>query len=283
MIEQNADTRNVISMQREVLWIDFQSQQPAHELREALASLCKVFRSRPDVQLFYGKGAPSLIIIEADNPDEALLKQFLTLKQRFPRTPIILLVRNITLELALWAIKVRVWDLVHTPLDEHRRQELLERLNALLNQLRRPNEARKAIVSSDTVTLPSLQQLDKRGLTRLQPALAIIRTGFNLHVSESELAQSCAMSVHHFSRTFSKLMGSPLQEYIVRIRLEAAANMLLTSSQPISTIALDVGFNDASYFSRAFRKYYQISPTEFRANHGRIDQGGHPKLISSNP
>ena len=75
-------------MQRGVLWIDFQSQQPAHELREALASLCKVFRSRPDVQLFYGKGAPSLIIIEADNPDEALLKQFLTLKQRFPRTVI---------------------------------------------------------------------------------------------------------------------------------------------------------------------------------------------------
>jgi len=272
MFDRDADNGTVVALRVDVLWIDFQSPEPERELLEALAGKYRLVRSQPDELLLYDVGAPGLIIMETDIPDELVLKLFQALKLRFPRTPVILLSRTIALELALWAIKVRVWDLVHTPLDQVSRQELLGRLDKLLLQLRRPDEARKAIVSSASIPPLSPQTGDKHGLARLQPALEIIRLDFNRHLSEPVLAKSCAMSVHHFSRTFSKLMGLPLQEYIVRIRLEAATNLLLSSNRPVSTIALDVGFNDASYFSRAFKKHYQLSPSEYRANKGHGDQ-----------
>lgn len=284
MFDRDADNGTVVALRVDVLWIDFQSPEPERELLEALAGKYRLVRSQPDELLLYDVGAPGLIIMETDIPDELVLKLFQALKLRFPRTPVILLSRTIALELALWAIKVRVWDLVHTPLDPVSRQELRGRLDKLLLQLRRPDEARKAIVSSASIPPLSPQTGDKHGLARLHPALEIIRLDFNRHLSEPVLAQSCAMSVHHFSRTFSKLMGLPLQEYIVRIRLEAAASLLLSSNRPVSTIALDVGFNDASYFSRAFKKHYQLSPSEYRANKGRggqVDKASVLKLISS--
>jgi len=284
MFDRDADNETVVTLHVDVLWIDFQSREPERELLEALAGKYRLVRSQPDELLLYNVGTPGLIIMESDIPNELVLKLYQALKLRFPRTPVILLSRTIALELALWAIKVRVWDLVHTPLNQDNRQELLGRLDKLLLQLRRKDEARKAIVSSAPIPPLGPQSWDKHGLARLQPALEIIRLNFNRQLSEPVLAQSCSMSVHHFSRTFSKLIGLPLQEYIVRIRLEAATNLLLSSNRPVSTIALDVGFNDASYFSRAFKKHYQVSPSEYRVNkdHGDpVDKVSVLKLISS--
>lgn len=283
MFTQSADNGTVVPLRVDILWIDFQSPQPELELQNELAGKYRLVRSQSDERLLFNEGAPSLIILETDTPDELAIKLFQTFKRRFPRTPVVLFAHTITVELALWAIKVRVWDLVHTPLDLIKRRELQDRLSKLMSQLHRPDMGRKAIVSSDVQPPAIGQKVEPHSLAKLQPALEMIKTDFNKHLSEPALAKSCLMSVHHFSRTFSKLMGLPLQEYIIKVRLDAAANLLLNSSRPVSTIALDVGFNDASYFSRTFRKHYQISPTEFRANHGRTDHDSLPKLISSNP
>ena len=67
------------------------------------------------------------------------------------------------------------------------------------------------------------------------------------------------------SRLFRKVTGLSFKQYQVRQRLDHAAHQLRTmKNRPVSEIAKTVGYDDALYFSRAFRKHFNCSPTEYR-------------------
>ena len=53
-------------------------------------------------------------------------------------------------------------------------------------------------------------------------------------------------------------------DYIIKIRLDKAKEFLINNNYPINVIAKNVGYPDALYFSRLFKKYYNISPTNYR-------------------
>ena len=55
-----------------------------------------------------------------------------------------------------------------------------------------------------------------------------------------------------------------ITEYISSVRIEHAKNLLATTSAPIGSIALNVGIDDANYFTRIFKKFVGMSPTEYR-------------------
>ena len=79
------------------------------------------------------------------------------------------------------------------------------------------------------------------------------------------LAGVARFSPFHFHRVFQSLTGETVAERVRRRRLEVAAGRLLT--QPDATalcIALDVGFNSAEAFTRAFRGHFGITPTAWR-------------------
>ncbi len=78
------------------------------------------------------------------------------------------------------------------------------------------------------------------------------------------LAAEAGMSRWHFSRRFQELMGVPPSEYVVQHRLRLAAHRLQAGHDPIARIAADIGFADAGYFARAFRKRFGITPGGFR-------------------
>lgn len=62
---------------------------------------------------------------------------------------------------------------------------------------------------------------------------------------------------------FKKITGKTLNAYIVEKRLERVAT-LLTTNLPIARIAESVGFNNYSYFYKAFTKVYGMSPADYR-------------------
>lgn len=68
----------------------------------------------------------------------------------------------------------------------------------------------------------------------------------------------------YLSMLFKKCMGIPLVTYINRTRIDAAKSLLLNSSNPISYVASQVGFNDEKYFMRVFKAVEGITPTRFR-------------------
>ena len=86
-------------------------------------------------------------------------------------------------------------------------------------------------------------------------------------ISLPQLADMINMTPVSFSRFFKLRTGKNLSDYIIDIRLGAVARMLVDSTNPISEICYDCGFNNLSNFNRIFRKKKGCSPKEFRENY----------------
>jgi AraC family transcriptional regulator len=81
----------------------------------------------------------------------------------------------------------------------------------------------------------------------------------------AQLAEVSNFSEYHFHRIFKALRGETLGGYLTRLRMEAAANMLLHSDLPVEEIAFRVGYDIPSSFSKSFRQFFGASPTDYRS------------------
>ncbi len=77
-------------------------------------------------------------------------------------------------------------------------------------------------------------------------------------------AQEAGLSLFHFLRTFTKVLGVTPHQYLVRTRLRRAASLLADRDRPVTDIGYDVGFGDLSNFVRTFRRAAGVSPGRFR-------------------
>jgi AraC-like DNA-binding protein len=84
-----------------------------------------------------------------------------------------------------------------------------------------------------------------------------------------DLARAANLHPTYFSDRFQKLVGVRPLEYLMRYRLERAQFLLLTSRAPIKQVAYEVGIPDPAYFTRAFTRFWRVSPTRYRADHSR--------------
>jgi AraC-like DNA-binding protein len=87
---------------------------------------------------------------------------------------------------------------------------------------------------------------------------------FEDSVSLAAAAQAVNLSAKYFSDVFRKATGIPFVEYVARVRVEKAKNLLLNPQLCISEIAFEVGFQSLSQFNRSFRRHAGTSPTDYR-------------------
>jgi AraC-like DNA-binding protein len=78
------------------------------------------------------------------------------------------------------------------------------------------------------------------------------------------LAAIAGLSRAHFVRQFTRRAGAPPSEYVFRSRMARAARLLQSSGLTVVEIAGSLGFADANYFAKAFRRAFDVSPTEFK-------------------
>ena len=83
-------------------------------------------------------------------------------------------------------------------------------------------------------------------------------------VTPSSVAEFSCYNFPYFSKLFKKHVGCNLSEYINKKRLEMASALLLESEKSIENIGYEVGFNHKSYFHRVFKRYYGVTPEEYR-------------------
>ena len=89
-------------------------------------------------------------------------------------------------------------------------------------------------------------------------------------ISLNSVAEYVNMNPSYFSSVFRKEKGITFVEYLTRVRLERAKELLRCSSLKISEIAYKVGYNDPQYFSHLFKKYNQCSPKDYRQQNKNI-------------
>ena len=91
-----------------------------------------------------------------------------------------------------------------------------------------------------------------------------------------KLAIMAGLSRFHFARRFRAATGISPHQYLISLRLRAAAERLHSSGDSITMIALEVGFNDLSHFNLLFRRSFGVTPSRWRilGRHAHVSASG---------
>ena len=101
---------------------------------------------------------------------------------------------------------------------------------------------------------------------RMNKVVAYINNHLDETLDLKTLANEATLSDFHFHRIFKALKGEAIGGYITRLRLEATARLLRYTALTIEEIAFNIGYETPASLSKAFKKQYGISPTEYRTN-----------------
>jgi|WetSurMetagenome_2_1015567.scaffolds.fasta_scaffold244512_2 AraC-like DNA-binding protein len=101
-------------------------------------------------------------------------------------------------------------------------------------------------------------------IRRFESTLDYINTHYAERIAVTFLAGQAHVTVPHFCRTFRELTGDTFTDYLNKFRLEKSVALLCGSRFTVTEIAIRSGFDSINYYSRLFKKYYHITPTEYR-------------------
>lgn len=91
-----------------------------------------------------------------------------------------------------------------------------------------------------------------------------IQKNFQKDLALEEVAQEVGISPYYFSKLFKEEMKRNYSEYLTDIRIEKARELLLDRELSIKQVCVDSGYSNPNYFSRIFKKWTGLTPTEFR-------------------
>ena len=99
---------------------------------------------------------------------------------------------------------------------------------------------------------------------RLKTVLQWLSVHYAEELRVADAAGVCSCSASHFMRWFRQMTGQSFVTFLNEYRLNAAAEALHTTDETVLTIASRCGFENLSYFNRAFKKHFGMTPREYR-------------------
>lgn len=99
---------------------------------------------------------------------------------------------------------------------------------------------------------------------QIRELIDFINNNYQKNLSIDYLSKFMGYSKTHFMAVFKQHTGSSCTEFIIQVRLSKACDMLINTSNPVLEIATAVGFNNLSNFNRQFKRYYELTPSQYR-------------------
>lgn len=96
-----------------------------------------------------------------------------------------------------------------------------------------------------------------------------IKTNLHKNLRVQDVAAALNIDRCYFSRIFKERFLVPPHVYITKLRLQQAETLLTTTNYPVSTIVEMLNFTDIYSFAKQFKKYYHVSPSQYRKNYIR--------------
>ncbi len=103
---------------------------------------------------------------------------------------------------------------------------------------------------------------------QMEEVLERVLAGYGERIELAGLARLVGLSVSQFDRRFKRLFQMTPQQFLLRVRLNAACRLLASGQVSIADIALRVGFYDQSYFTKHFKRQTGMTPTHYRRHYG---------------
>ncbi|NMH86024.1 hybrid sensor histidine kinase/response regulator transcription factor [Flavivirga algicola] len=172
--------------------------------------------------------------------------------------PIVLLTARASIEHRIEGLEVGADAYIAKPFHV---KHLLVTLNNLLEQRRLLKEKFSVSIIQNKESNPQVSKFEHEFLSKIE---AIISENLqNPQFGVEELGHSLNFSRMQLYRKLKSISGMSANEFIREYRIKKAAQYMIEKDLNISQIAFDVGFNNLSYFTKCFKKVYNISPSEY--------------------
>ena len=135
-------------------------------------------------------------------------------------------------------------------------------LQPLLTDPSRPCAVLRPTVDWQHEAIEDMEAL--RNADRIKTMLQFIQEHYAEDISVEQVASSASISPSECLRCFHDMIGTTPNQYLRDQRAQRAAELLCGTGLRVTEIAMQCGFQDASYFARAFRQVYGCGPTEYR-------------------
>uniref|UniRef100_A0A942SWX8 Helix-turn-helix transcriptional regulator n=2 Tax=Neobacillus citreus TaxID=2833578 RepID=A0A942SWX8_9BACI len=125
----------------------------------------------------------------------------------------------------------------------------------------------KARLAEERITRPNRLTLKKNSNPDNKDVLKAqkyVQTHLSEKISLKEVADHLHLNASYFSRMFKKEMGEGFIEYVTRMKMEKAIELLDHSVKSVEQIAFELGFESKSYFLKTFKNNYGFSPKSYK-------------------
>ena len=201
------------------------------------------------------------VCFDFDYPDRRLLDRAVNIKRRYPSIPMLVMTLQHSEALAVWAYRNGMFDFLVKPVPEDELRNCVENIRKI-NALKDEQPDRKRSADRSPVP-PDVPTAARKVEAKLAPSIYYVQKNFGRRIYSAVVARLCSLSTTHFSRAFKQAFTITFQEFLLRYRIAEACRQFRVPGVPISDVAYGVGFSDASYFARVFRRYVGVSPSEY--------------------
>ena len=243
IVEDNSDVRAYIREQLELDYKTVEASNGEEGIRKAEEEI------------------PDLIITDVMMPkmDGYQFSKQIRSDEATSHIPIIMLTAKAGLDDKIEGLETGIDEYLTKPFSA---KELTVRVK---NLIYRREQLRKRF-SKSTIIKPSEVSTVSADQEFLQKVIKIIEAHFeDEQFGMERLANEINMSVSQLSRKLNALINQPAGQLIRSLRLQRAADLLKQNAGTVAEICYKLGFNDQAYFSRAFKKQFGYSPSEYKS------------------
>lgn len=174
-------------------------------------------------------------------------------------------------EYAREAVRLGAFDFLMKPIDDAELADTMARAAIRMDEIQHVAGLKKAASTDRAFELLrdlTRERTSDSGDVYVEAAIADLRERFVIELSADSVAERIGISGDHLSRLLKRATGLTFNEYLTRLRMQRAMELLSDPSVRIGEVADLSGYRDARYFSTLFRRIVGMTPSEFR--HGRL-------------
>lgn len=208
------------------------------------------------------KRSTEIILLDPGFAVEKGLRLLKEIKSRYPSIPVIFLTDNASEDTVLRAFRAGVRDFFRKPLNT---QELQQTVMDLLRVKRSSRERRSLFIKRrDTGSEKNVRTATTSQPVSFFKTIHFIEKHLSYEIKLGTLASGACMSKYHFCRLFKKRVGMSPIRFVTYMRILKAKELLRKGNVTISSVAIDVGFNDLSSFISQFKKFTGMTPNIYK-------------------
>lgn len=240
-----------------LLWLDFRRHPSDPGCFPLLVPTWSVTRqAHPgDTAAAIRECQPQFLCFEFDTPSADELTVLQKTHLQYPGLPVLVVTDSVSPAFTEWVFRLGIWDCLVKPVTA-------DDLNACIEAFAH------FCVQRHHTSAPSGDCCAPRRPPRTSAARDYVASHFASELRLAVVASLCHLSESEFSRCFKKENGLTFSEYLMHCRIQKACDLLGESAVQVKAVAFEVGFNDVSYFARAFRRLTGTTPSAYQQQTG---------------